>query len=89
MAEKVPATILVVDDDELIRKLVKTVLAEENYELMFASGGIEALNLLRKRRPDLILMDMMMPDIDGVETIRRLKSAEQFFYYPYHHGDWQ
>ena len=78
MAEKVPATILVVDDDELMRKLVKAALKDENYQLMFASGGIEALNQLRKQRPDLILMDMMMPDIDGVETIRRIKSAEQF-----------
>lgn len=77
MAEKVSATILVVDDDELMRKLPRTVLAQENYELMFAASGIEALNLLRKRRPDLILMDMMMPDIDGMETTRRIKSAER------------
>lgn len=77
MAEKVPATILVVDDDELMRKSFKTVLVAENYTLMFATGGIEALNLLRNRRPDLILMDMMMPDIDGIETMRRIKSAEQ------------
>ncbi|MBL6985892.1 MAG: response regulator [Methylobacter sp.] len=82
MAEKIPATLLVVDDDELMRKAYKTVLADENYELMFADSGIEALNLLRKRRPDLILMDMMMPDMDGVETIRRIKSVEQFFDIP-------
>ncbi len=82
MAEKIPATILVVDDDELMRKSFKTVLVAENYKPMFAASGIEALNLLRKRRPDLILMDIMMPDIDGIETIRRIKSAEQFFTIP-------
>ncbi len=82
MAERVPATILVVDDDELMQKSFKTVLAAENYKLMFASSGIEALNLLRKRRPDLILMDVMMPDMDGIETIRRIKSVEQLFTIP-------
>ncbi len=78
MAEKVPATIMVVDDDELMRKSFKTVLVAENYKLMFASSGVEALRILGKRRPDLILMDMMMPDIDGIETVRRIKSVEQF-----------
>ena len=76
--EKTPATILVVDDEELGRKLLGTVLTPENYSLMFASSGIEAFGLLRKRRPDLILMDMMMPGVDGIETTRRIKSAGQF-----------
>jgi CheY-like chemotaxis protein len=78
MAEKVSATIMVVDDDELMRKSFKTVLVAENFKPMFASSGIEALRMLGKRRPDLILMDMMMPDIDGIETVRRIKSVEQF-----------
>lgn len=78
MAEKVPITILVVDDDASARKLLMTILEHESYELMFAESGIEALNQLRKRRPDLILMDMMMPGIDGAETSRRIKSAERF-----------
>lgn len=73
MTEKIPATILVVDDDELIHELFKTILAQENYKLIFAFSGIEAIKLLRKQHPDLILMDMMMPDIDGIETIRRIK----------------
>ncbi|HIJ89942.1 MAG: response regulator [Desulfobulbaceae bacterium] len=78
MAKKAPATIMVVDDDELARKLFKTMFEPENYELMFAASGIEALALLNNRRPDLILMDMMMPDIDGLELTRRIKSTEQF-----------
>jgi len=78
MAEKVPATILVVDDDDHVQKLIRAILAKKNYELMFASSGIEALIFIGKRRPDLILLDMMMPDFDGLETILRIKSAEQF-----------
>lgn len=78
MAKEMPVTILVVDDDASARKLLMTILSHESYELMFAESGIEALNQLRKRRPDLILMDMMMPGIDGMETTRRIKSAERF-----------
>jgi len=78
MAEKVPLTILVVDDDEIVRKLCETVLTQAGYELMLASSGVEALSLLRTQRPSLILMDMMMPDMDGLETMSRIKSVEQF-----------
>jgi len=45
--------------------------------LVFASGGIEALRILRKIRPDIILMDVMMPDMDGLEVVRYMKSAPQ------------
>lgn len=78
MADKVPVTILVVDDDEMARKLFKTVLVQEGYELMLAASGVEALSQLRTQRPALILMDMMMPDMNGLETTCRIKSTEQF-----------
>jgi CheY-like chemotaxis protein len=78
MAEKIPVTVLVVDDDEMVHKLFKIVLEQEGYELMHATSGVEALSLLRTQRPNLILMDMMMPDMDGLETTSRIKSAEQF-----------
>lgn len=70
--------VLVVDDDELQHKLLKQLLAEMNLDLVFATTGAEALGVLRKHRPDLILMDVGLPDVDGVETTRRLKSVEQF-----------
>lgn len=83
MKETVPATILVVDDDEWSRNLLLAVLTLENYEPISASGGIEAINLLHqlhqsKRDPSLILMDMMMPQMSGIETTRRIKSIERF-----------
>jgi two-component system KDP operon response regulator KdpE len=64
MSEKVPHTILVVDYDEIVRKLFKTVLTQEGYELMLASSGVKAISLLRTQRPSLILMDMMVPNMD-------------------------
>jgi CheY-like chemotaxis protein len=70
--------ILVVDDDEFSQKVVSRILDREGYEVVCAGSGTEALNLLRKVRPALILMDYMLPDQDGVETTRRLKQSGDF-----------
>lgn len=78
MAEHFRPTVLVVDDDEFQHKILKQMLADLNIDLIFTTSGTEALGVLRKRRPDLILMDVGLPDIDGIETTRRLKSIEQF-----------
>lgn len=77
MAERIKPAILVVDDDEFQRKLISRLLAAKNYHLVFAASGIEAFNVLRKTRPDVILMDVMMPNMDGIETTRHLKAAPQ------------
>lgn len=77
LAQSIQPTVLVVDDDEFQRKLVAKILEEENYHIVFAASGIEALNALRKTRPDLILMDIMMPDMDGMEVTRKLKAMPQ------------
>lgn len=77
MAGRVQPVVLVVDDDEFQHKIVSKILEDENYHLVFASGGIEAMKVLRKTRPDLILMDVMMPDMDGLEAVRYIKSAPQ------------
>jgi CheY-like chemotaxis protein len=78
MANNIRPTILVVDDDDFQCEIVSSMLAEGNYRVVLATGGIEALNILRKMRPDLILMDFMMPELDGIETTRRLKTMPQF-----------
>ena len=74
MAESIRPTALVVDDDEFQRKIIGKLLEAQNYQLIFATGGVDALNILRKTRPDVILMDVMMPDMDGMETTRQLKA---------------
>ncbi len=78
LVESIRPTVLVVDDDEFQRNLVGKILEGENYHLVFAASGIEALNTLHKMQPDLILMDIMMPDMDGMEVTRRVKAMPQF-----------
>jgi CheY-like chemotaxis protein len=78
LSDQIPPLILVVDDDALQRKIVGRFLAPESYRLEFAGSGVEALNILRKSHPDLILMDILMSDLDGIETTRRIKVMPQF-----------
>ncbi|MDE2629123.1 MAG: response regulator [Burkholderiales bacterium] len=75
MASRLQPTVLVVDDDELQHKMVATLLAEENCHLVFATTGSRALKIIGKSLPDLILMDVQMPGMDGIEVLRRLKAA--------------
>ena len=74
MAERIRRTVLVVDDNETQRIIVGKLLKAENYDLLFARDGLDALNILRKKRPDIILMDILMPNMNGMETTRRLKA---------------
>lgn len=68
--------ILLVDDDPSIRELGAAVLSHvAGWEVALAGSGAEALEVARQRRPDLILLDLMMPDMDGYETLRELRSS--------------
>jgi adenylate cyclase len=69
-----PPRILIVDDNETNRDILVTRLGLHNYELMQATNGEEALASARANLPDLILLDIMMPKIDGVEVCRQLKN---------------
>jgi CheY-like chemotaxis protein len=78
LAERIRPVVLLVDDDEYQHELVHHLLRDLDLELTFATSGSEALATVHRRRPDLILMDVDLPDIGGVETTRRLKSIAQF-----------
>ncbi len=68
-----PETILIVDDDEASRYLLKTALADTRFSVAEASGGGEALRLIDKNTPALLLLDLVMPDINGFEVLRRIR----------------
>ena len=74
--------VMVVDDDEFQRKLLARVLGAANYDVACAASATEALGLLRTRRPELILMDVVLPDLDGIEVTRRLKAAQAYVTIP-------
>ncbi|MDD2927927.1 MAG: response regulator [Candidatus Omnitrophica bacterium] len=65
--------ILIVDDDPDIRDVLKLTLSEENYEILEAADGEEALRVIRSIQPDLILLDYKIPKVDGREVCRRIK----------------
>ena len=73
MADKV----LVVDVEREIRHLLQTSLSEEGYEVVAASNGEEAIELAKRENPQVILLDIEMPGIDGIETCKRLKAEEK------------
>lgn len=66
-------TILIVDDEERNRKLLDVFLKNNGYDTALAAEGKEALALAARLQPALILLDLMMPDMDGFEVMRRLK----------------
>ncbi|RMG74018.1 MAG: response regulator, partial [Nitrospirae bacterium] len=65
--------ILVVDDDPAIRMLYKEELEEEGYTVVVASSGEEALRLFDEVEPDLVTLDILMPDMDGIQVLRKMK----------------
>lgn len=71
---EVKSTILYVEDNPENRLLVKRILTAENYELLEATNAAQAINLLETTTPDLILMDINMPDMDGYTLTTRIKS---------------
>jgi len=64
--------ILVVDDEVLIRKALKLHLEAAGYRVSLASNGLEAVACLEQVKPDIIILDIFMPDMDGFETLRRI-----------------
>ncbi len=69
--------ILVVDDERPIRRFLRTALAAHHYEIFEAADGQEALEKAASERPDLIILDLNLPDLDGIEITRRLREWTQ------------
>ncbi|MEG1611442.1 MAG: hybrid sensor histidine kinase/response regulator [Alistipes sp.] len=70
--------ILVVDDIATNTMLLKAVLGRAKYKIITAGGGLEALTKVKQESPDLILLDIMMPDMDGYEVLRQLKNEAEY-----------
>jgi CheY-like chemotaxis protein len=68
------ARLLVVDDHKDTRELLAIVLRQAGYETLIAPDGVEAMQLYRSARPELVIVDIVMPRKDGIETIRELRS---------------
>jgi DNA-binding response OmpR family regulator len=71
------ATVLVVDDERKIRDTVRTFLEQERYSVLVAGSGQEALDVAVRLRPDLVVLDLMLPDLPGEEVARSLRAVSE------------
>ncbi|HJQ14137.1 MAG TPA: response regulator [Anaerolineales bacterium] len=69
--------ILCVEDEPEMIDLIRLILGRRGFEVKGAAGGIEGLNMIRQQPPDLILLDLMMPDMDGWEVYQQIKADEK------------
>ncbi|MCJ8309277.1 MAG: response regulator [Rhizobiaceae bacterium] len=69
--------VMIVEDNELNMKLFNDLLEAQNYETIQTSNGLEALDLARAHRPDLILMDIQLPEVSGLEVTKWLKEDDE------------
>ncbi len=74
--------ILVVDDEIDIVDIVKIFLEGKGYEVVCAYNGEDALKVIKKERPDLIILDILMPEMDGFDVCRKLKSEKETMFIP-------
>ena len=71
-------TILIVEDYDDVRRMLKVLLEFEEFQVIEAATGSEALEAIKKQPPDVILMDLALPGFDGFETIRRIRATDGF-----------
>jgi two-component system sensor histidine kinase/response regulator len=82
MGVKQKGSVLIVDDEPIACDMMEGFLSPEGYDITFANSGPEALVLVEKLAPDIILLDVMMPEIDGFEVCQRLKSDKRWRHIP-------
>jgi DNA-binding response OmpR family regulator len=69
--------ILYIEDEKEMLELTRIVLEREGYEMLAAVGGAEGIEAVKREKPDLVLLDLMMPDVDGWEVYRRMKADKE------------
>jgi two-component system response regulator VicR len=77
MAKKNNRVILCIEDEQEMIDLIRLILNRRGYDVKGANSGLEGLKLIKKERPDLILLDLMMPDMDGWEVYQKMKADEK------------
>ena len=75
-SERPAFTVLVADDNEVAQRLCKRVLEKAGYAVLIAGDGLQAVDIALKQRPAMILMDVAMPGIDGLEAMRQIKAQK-------------
>ena len=74
--EKLKRILCIEDEPEMI-DLIRLILSRRGFDVMGASGGVEGLEMIRHEKPDLILLDLMMPDMDGWEVYQQMKADDE------------
>jgi DNA-binding response OmpR family regulator len=74
--------VVCIEDDPQVIDLVKLILGRKGFELVGAVGGREGIETVRRVKPDLVLLDLMMPDMDGWEVYRQMKADEELKHIP-------
>lgn len=69
--------IMIVEDDSFVMDIYQTKLSQEGYEVLSAENGAEAIKKLEKEIPDLVLLDIIMPYVDGLQVLRKIKADEK------------
>lgn len=77
-----PKKILIVEDDKFLRELISRKLAKENYETVEAIDGEEGITKAKEEKPDLILLDLILPTIDGFEVLAKIKAEPTLSHIP-------
>jgi two-component system KDP operon response regulator KdpE len=72
-----PVSVLVIDDEPPIRRFLRTSLAVHNYRVSEAETGQAGLDLLARERPDLVILDLGLPDLDGIDILRRIRASSK------------